>query len=406
MPSRRTILKAGTAGGLALGTGALWTVRAGPVAVADPPADTWPQHRHDAANTARSAGSLPVNPTVAWSRQAVQRSWPSLVVGTDRVYVCGTEIAALARSDGRRQWRVDAAGSVLALGSVGSDPTLYVAHGYANDDAGRQTETLRAYDATDGTERWRHTLPMPVYGLVMTRDSLIAGCHGELVAVGHDGRRRWRRRADGLGAVYPMVHEGTLYAGLPGYVRRYRHRRLLAALLGQPPDTAWTGEDTSRAAPPTAAKGQLVMGSGQSAIDDGDPVVYGFDLAAGTREWGAGPRTDTWRGALTPVQFGHTGLTAVWTEKEDEVFGSSRVVGIDLRDGSRQFATAVDASFSSVAAGSDGAVFADSDGAIRAYHPDGRERWAVDAETGVTDVAVLDGRVFAAQEDGRVVALE
>lgn len=409
MPSRRTVLRAGAAGGLAAGAGTLWATRTGPIRTTDPPPDTWPQHRRDAANTARADHSVPAGATVEWERDAISDSIPSLVVGTDRVYVCGDGIAALSRTDGEVEWRVDAVGSTLALADVESDaPTLYVAHGRANDDElnRRDAPALRAYDATDGTERWRRSLPTLAYDVLVTDARVILGCHGTLLAVDRNGSRRWRLEPEGLGRVYPMVHEGTLYAGLPGYVRRYRRGRVLGSLLGTPFSVDWTGEDTSGPAPPTVAGELLLMGSEQAYFEGDDPVVYAFDRGSGERAWSAGPRTETLRRALTPVQFGTVALTAFYSHGQEAAGDSGRIAGLDLQDGSRRFSLPVEEPLWCVAAGSDCAVFGGEDSELRAVRPDGRERWHVDTAAAVTDVAVLDGQVLAARRDGHVVAFE
>ena len=405
MPSRRTVLGAGAVAAVPLG--AVSTVRSGPIQTLDPPDDSWPQHRYDAANTARTDLSIPSEPTTEWSRRAVGRSFPSLVVGNEAVFAGGAGITALDRSTGRRRWHEDAAGNELALVDVGSDePTLYVAHGVGPNEPDERSPALRAYDATDGTERWRHEIPTPAYGLVPTEAGVVLGCHGTLLAVGRNGRRHWTEEPPGSGAVHPMIHEGTLYAGLPGYVRRYRRRRHLALLFGSPPDVGWQGSDTSGAGPPTAACGNLVMGTEQAAFESTDPVVHAFDLASGERQWGAGPRTATRRRMLTPVQFGNTGLTAIRVTDGDDDSETTFVAGIDLRDGGVEFRRPVNGWFRRVAAGTDCAVFGGRGGDLRAYWPDGRERWQTEVAAPITDLAVLDGRVIVAQANGDVTVLE
>lgn len=401
MPSRRTVLGAGAATAASLGT--LWTVRDGPIQASDPPPDTWPQHRHDASNTARADLPVPSEPTVAWSRRAIEPSFPSLVVGTDAVYVGGQGVTALGREAGRRRWYTDTVGSELALGNLRGDvPTLYVAHGTENDGPGGRSYTLRAYDATDGTERWRHGLPSSAYGIVPTRAGIIVGCHDVLLAVGRDGRRRWTEEPPGSGAVYPVVHQGTLYAGLPGYVRRYRHRRLLATLLGFPPDTDWRGRDTGLPVPPTATRGRLVMGTESPAFEGGDPVVHAFDLNSGERLWGASPQLTVDRQVLTPVPFGTTGLTALSVGEPDTGTERTLIVGIDLQDGSFEFRRLVNARPQHVAAGADCAVLGGNRGALCAYEPDGHERWQTTVSGRVAGLAVLNRRVIVARADGHV----
>lgn len=401
MPSRRAIVGAGAVGSLSLGS--VLSVRSGPIQTLTPPENSWPQHRYDASNTAQSDLPVPSEPTVEWSRHADEHPYPSLVVGPETVFVGGTGITALDRSTGHQRWHTDAAGNKLALAGVGSaEPTLYVAHGRSYGGS----PTLRAYNATDGTERWRHDLPGPAYDLIPRETGVVLGCHGSLLAVGRNGRRYWTENPPGLGAVHPMIHEGTLYAGLPGYVRQYRSRRHLALLLGSPPEVGWVGRDTSGSTSPTVACGNLVMGSEQAAFESDDPALHAFDLASGERQWGAGPRTATRRRMLTPVQFGTTGVTAIRAIDRDENSDATFVAGINLRDGSIEFQQPTDDWLWQVAAGSDCVVFGGLGGDLRAYRPDGHERWQTELSDSVTDIAVLDEQIIAAQGDGTVVVLE
>lgn len=405
MPSRRTVLGAGAVASL----GALSTVRSGPIQTLDPPGDSWPQHRYDASNTARTDLPIPSDPTIRWSRSAVGRSLSSLVVGPETVFAGGIEITALDRRTGRQRWHKDATGNKLALVDVGSnDPTLYVAHGIDPYGSKELSPALRAYNAIDGTERWRHKIPRQAYDLVPTEPGVIVSCHDALLAVGRNGRRHWTTDPPALGEVYPMIHQGTLYAGLPGYVRQYGRRRQLDLLLGLPPDVGWhTSEVSALPRPPTVARGNLVMGSEQQTFESGDPVLHALDLDSGDRQWGAGPRTETRRQMLTPVQVGNTGLTAIRSIDDDDDSEATFIAGINLQDGSVEFRRAVTDWFPQVAAGANCAVFGGKSGDIRAYWPDGRERWQIKMGAArVTDLAVLDGRIITAQANGDIAVLE
>ncbi|WP_283402503.1 hypothetical protein [Halorubrum sp. DM2] len=203
-----------------------------------------------------------------------------------------------------------------------------------------------------------------------------------------------------------MIHEGRLYAGLPGYVRQYRHRRHLDLLLGFPPDVGWRGSDTSRPKPPTVACSNLVMGTEQATFESEDPVVHAFDLTSGERQWGAGPRTATRRRMLTPVQFGNTGLTAIHVSDGDDNSETTFIAGINLQDGSVEFRQSVNDWFWRVAAGANCTVFGGYSGNLRTYWPDGRERWQTKVGASVTDLVVLDGRIITAQANGDITVLE
>ncbi len=407
MPSRRKLLGGVAGGGVTL-VGAGWVGRLGPVETRPPDADAWPLERRDATNAASTDAPAPGNPGVAWKRAATgDDGQSSLVVGRETVYVGGGRVVALDRTDGSSRWDVAASGNALAL----ADGNLYAAPGRTAPDS--ESPTLRAYDTADGTELWTRSLPSPVYGLLSTADGLFVGCHGSLLGVGHGGDERWRLDAPGAGAVYPMVHDGSLYAGHPGYVRRYGRRRLLDVPLGAGPDPAWEGEDVSGSRPSTVVAGRLVMGSEQARVDRGDPAVHAFDLADGERAWNAVPGPDGSEvsvAALTPARVDDVGATGVvrLTDRER----TYAVVGLDLRDGTRLWRRSLDGVPRAVAATRDGFLVAGGgtlsavDGYVRAYAPDGSERWTVPLPAGASAVAPVDGAVFAALDDGRAVRLD
>ena len=406
MPSRRRLLGGVAAAGATL-TGAGWLGRLGPVETRSPDSDAWPLERRDATNSASTDALAPEDPSVDWEREALGgRGFPTLVVDRDTVYVGGNRVATLDRSDGSLLWDADVPGDALAL----SDGALYAASGRTAPDA--DAPALRAFGAADGTERWSRSLPSPAYGLLATADGLFVGCHGSLVGVGPGGGDRWRLDAPGSGAVYPMVHDGSLYAGHPGYVRRYGRRRLLDVPLGSGPDPVWEGGEVSGSRPPTVVAGNLIMGSDQAPVDCGDPAVHAFDLEDGERAWDTVPgptESEVGVTALTPARVGDVGATAVVRREDGE--RTSRVLGLDLDDGATLRREPLDAvpravagsrNVFLVAGGGDPSV---TDGYVRAYDQDGNDRWDVDFDAGVTAVAPVEGAVFVALEDGRVVRL-
>lgn len=404
MPSRRRLLGGVAAGGATvLGTG--WVGRVGPVETRPPGRDAWPLERRDAANTASTHGTVPDDPGVAWERAVEGVGGPAtLVVDREAVYVGANRPVALDRSDGSRRWDAAAPGNALAL----ADGRLYAATGRTHRTS--DSPTVRAYDAADGTELWARSLPSPAHGVVPTADGPLVGCHGSLLGVGLDGSDRWRLDPPGLGAVYPMVHDGSLYAGHPGYVRRYRRRRLLDLPFGTGPDPAWRGGDVSGSRPPTVVAGRLVLGSERARVDRGDPAVHAFDLADGRRAWDAVPGSDERVTALTPARVGDVGVTGVDRRVDED--RTAAVVGLDLRNGSHLWRVPLDTLPRAVAATRDRFLVAGggdrsvTGGFVRAYAPDGSERWAVDLPAGVAAVAPVDGAVFATLDDGRAVRLD
>lgn len=415
MPSRRRFL-AGTAldgAGLA-GVGSV--VPIGDVASSDPPADTWPQMRRDAANTASTDATLPSDPTVAWEAGAISNSFAATVlVDEDSVYVGGNGVAAFDRTSGGQRWSVRSTNDRLAL----HDGVVYAAAGC--DTEGERT--LRGFDAGTGAKQFEtplhdsHGHTTVAYGLVVTDDGLFVGGHGELLGFGLDGSHRWTVSPPGSGVVRPMVHEGTLYATHPGYVHRYDSRTLLDTVLKRGPDPVWRGGEVA-VGPPTIVGDSLLIGNDQSQVDVRDPGVTAFDRTSGEQAWTAieGPSGDGDRvQALTPARAGRERGRPVGVTAVSHGEGSDRtltVVGLNLDDGSVRWRRESDRVATAVAGVTDGFVVGEwgengdtLSGRIRVFGVDGEERWTVELGSPVLDVAPAEEELFAVLGEGRVVAL-
>lgn len=427
MPSRRQVLAGlGSVAGLGLvGFGVGESVGVGDIETTTPPPDTWPQVRRDAANTASTTAELPSDPSVEWSVGAIADGrYASVVADADTAYVGGSTIAAHDRGSGANRWRVSAPGELLAV----HDDTLLATSSRATDD-GTGRWTLRAYDVQNGAERWRADLPSVAYGLTPTDDAVFVGCHGSLAAFGLEGGHRWTLGTLGLGVIRPAVHDGTLYSTLAGTVSRFEARSVVDVPLDGSPDAAWEAENVYGGYP-AVLDDTLLVGNDRTIVDVGDPGVTAIDADVGDVTWRAieGPSADREElvTALTPAEIGgedapNVGVTGVRRRGaygNDDTETTNSVVGLDLESGEARWRAELSGQVSAVAGVAGAAVVATTEGpdgetgTVRAYSPDGDERWRIalgdstsTVRPAVADVAPLDGQLLAVVGDGRLVSI-
>lgn len=401
-PSRRTTRRALLAGAATLGVGCLASqVSLGQIEARSPPVDAWPQHDYDPAGTAHNpAATTPSDPDVDWRRSDVDPTVTSgvdCVVGPETVFVAGTEVVAVDRTDGRELWRDGTPGGPLALG----DDRLFV----GSWGLGR----LRAL-STDGEEKWEKSRPIQgMDSLVSAGNRLyVANDSGLYAHDASDGAPLWASERGAGGGV--VVAGGRLHAaGLE--MTSLGTRSLLDTVLGSPPPVAWASEVTTSGL--VGTPWGLVTGVGRR--DRGE--LGGAALVARTPETGE----VRWRGqpdigaefAVGPLAAtGDRCLAALETGSGTRNLVSS----YRLEDGTQDWRQTLEDRVTDIAV-VDGAVIVGSEpigehspesGSVRALDPeDGEELWRTDLwpVEGCAGVAPVDGAVFAWTDLGEVAVL-
>lgn len=407
MPSRRSVI-AGAGGAVAaggLGLGVASQVRVEGVDAVTPPPDTWPMERYDAPNRGTNpAATAPRDPTVDWTTQPVNAAPLALVVGPDAVYAKGEGFAALSRNDGRTRWRQPSTPGALAV----YDGTVYAGREGTEDTAPR----LHALDTVDGTERWSVAVDGAGTHLVVGDGTLLLGGSHTVTALSLDGTRRWTQETRSVEGG-PAVHEGVLYVAA-ARVRRHDPRTHLDRMRGRLPEPSWETSYVGHAAPPAVDRGTVVAVNERYGGAGVGPVV-GVDAAGGSVAWSA-LATDEVVAHSRPVLA--AGRVVVGRDGED----GGRVVALAADDGSVAWrrddlrfveplapATATTGSARAVGVGDAvvvGTAPTDGEGSVVALDlSTGETRWRVALDARVSALAPVDGTVFAATEDGRVVAI-
>lgn len=420
MASRREVLvgAGALAGAGAVGVGAASQVRTDGLSAVTPRADTWPMLRYDPANTGwNTAAALPSDPSVKWRTDKTVVPDPRwgrrladvpLVVGRDRVYARGASLAALDRSDGSIEWESARTSAGVAVAVL--DRTVYLGL-LARAGGGR----LAALDTTDGRKRWETDLEGPPLHLVAGEDTLVLGAGRTAVALGRDGRRRWRQHR-GDGPDRPAIHDGSLY--LSGYrLRRYPSPSLLDAALGDRPDPAWRTGAFDDASVPAITDGRAVTVGRLHRVPAKDGLLA-VDPDGGSVRWSAirtpdtdGDRVDEEdivRTSAPVLSENHVVLrTGVGPEVDRE---TARVAAFSTADGSLAWERedlgvvrrVVGVDDAVIAVGGDG----EDGGLVTALEAaSGDARWQVAFDDPVTSVAPVDGAAFAATDAGTVAKL-
>lgn len=392
MPSRRSLLAAsasvvavGTAGCLGGGGGA---------ADASPGTDDdadWPLPDHDAgaSSYAENAAAPRSNPS---ERFAVETSSPTdrPAVADGTVYLpTMSGLAAFDASDGTERWRfsTDEDGSEWVRSPAVHDGTVYV-----TGELG-----LVALDASDGSERWRVEMPERVQAPVAAMrhwNALFVGDEaGNVYRVTPDGDVEWR--AEVFGPVTRVVVDtiaGAFVGTAGGEVYRLYDGRGL-----------WRKRVPGKV---TA----LALGDG------GGPYVGTFGGGVFRLQDGAHAGRPRWHAADGPLAH------RAFTLAGDGVFGSDMagISRLDRRTGDRDWRLEGDHGSAPAAAGD--TVYVGGDGAVTAYKLGGGvgtggsridpRRWTRDlGGRSAGSVAVADGALFVpvfGGKDGRteLVALE
>lgn len=273
MPSRRDVLKAG--GLLAAGGAGSVAARYGAwsPALPTPAEETWPQPRYGYGNTGHNPDARPPtsSPSVAWMGE-VTGGVNALVAGPQNLYAgTGHAVYAFEYLQEYPRWDRPASGYQLAV----ADGVVVA--------AGRSRVT--AFEAANGTERWRRLMDGYAYGLLVDEQTVYVGWNGRLDAYDvASGRRRWSVSTSSRS--YPGFDgDRLLVAGSD--LRAYKPRSALAGTLGDGPTRAWQCDGARPPTHPVVAGEYTLAGSnrclygpdcGLSAITESGSQEYHVEL--------------------------------------------------------------------------------------------------------------------------------
>ena len=150
--------------------------------------------------------------TLSWNIPRVESN-PAVVDGMVYFGSHGNNVTALNATTGNRIWQFSTDGD-----PVGSDPTVvndtvYIGSGYAGPSPGPGTHEVYALNATDGTERWNHTLTGQIdSGQAYADGTLYAASRGgNLTALNaSDGSVVWNVTGNDFRGA-PVVVNGVVY---------------------------------------------------------------------------------------------------------------------------------------------------------------------------------------------------
>ncbi|MFC4439711.1 MULTISPECIES: outer membrane protein assembly factor BamB family protein [Natrialbaceae] len=281
MPSRRTVLAAGTAAGLAAVAGCLSSGHSFDSFETDP--DTWRLSRYDLENTGHNAdATVPDDPEKRWrfEPESPVRSIDGLAVGED-VVVAGSErkasdsLVALERETGDVRWKVDDRDADVAAVALG-DETVYTTS---------DGQYVAAYDLETGERRWaideeRHAR---TYGapLLFDGDTLYRGDGNGLTAYdAESGDERWRVSERGAVAIDgDRLFQGgitvTAYESPSAPVRLGTDSEL---------ETLWESSGSGNGEPPVVWSDRVLSGVEPRPFDEGERL-QAYDADSGDLEW-------------------------------------------------------------------------------------------------------------------------
>lgn len=324
-------------------------------------------------------GTVPAaRPRVAWEAD-VGGDWGRVAVAEGRVVVAREgAVVALAAATGEELWRRSLPSSAAVAGPVLAD------HCYVG--AGSE---LWALSPADGTTRWRvETAGDDVRRLVATGGTVYAttrghGDHGGATYAAADGEWLWQFRTEAV----PVWSFGSLaVAGDAVHV------------VGENAGSVTWHHALDRA---TGAERWHAGGLNHSTaltVADGTVLAGGFygTVVAQTAADGA----ERWRRERPPA------IREICTDGDRAYVGSSQdepgsLAALSLADG----ATAWTGEGHAVVGAGDGLVAVD-DGTLRGYgRASGERRWERAGGPDVRAMALADGVLFPATDDGRVLAL-
>lgn len=200
-----------------------------------------------------------------------------LTVVDDDLYVAGAAftdddrqgfVTAVDRGGPRRRWTTDTADWASPVATDGDLACCVV-----------NFEGVRAFDAADGTERWRHDAT--VEGVVAPpalSDGLYVPTTYGVTKLTRDGRVAWRRgRSGGAGPSSPLTTDGLVVVAYAN--GETRTESLVVAFDDATGRTVWSRTESERAFQEPVAVGDTVYVGGRSGR------LYAYDLATGDRRW-------------------------------------------------------------------------------------------------------------------------
>lgn len=384
--SRRQYLSGLTAGAI--------TLTAGCTAISGDEPGSWPFRGYDAQNTRHNPNaSISENPTLGWQtdfpiKYDYHVSRPA--ISEDRVFV-GTiddlwedgpslpgRIVALDE-DGSTIWSSDVQDGSLRIPVVAGD--LVVA-----------PETPVAFDANDGSERWRREFDG--VSLFPLDDTLIAKRDGSLVALDIEtGNDRWETNESSTGA---PISNGDVIV-----VERYDS----AALSGTDAETGehrWTesGFDGDVYAAPKLITAGVVV---RQVVLDGEHQLYALDTETGTEQW-----QTTFDRQFSGELVALDEVVVVPVKGAD---GTS-LVALDATDGTEQWTVGTVPEDSGDPVAADDQFLFTTDDQLIGLSRDGASQWtvALDIDFEPRRPTVAGSRVYLTSElnpdDGMVVVYE
>ena len=343
---------------------------------------------YDAANTAHHAtATVPeAEPTEQW-RLTLEKPLEfhtGPVVHDGRVYVGARGdprhydgklyLYALDAATGSREWTHSLArGLFSSAGAAAVDGTVYVRVPL------RDATEVHALDAADGTTRWTRQVGGDVVGsFVVVEDALVVTAADSLLALDVEtGEQRWRTAVEPHSA-QPAVGNGAVHVGCTDDTVR--------AFDLATGDRRWRYEfDEAITTTPSIHDGVVYAGSSSRLVA----------LADGEETWTFEPTKDL----STP---------AVAVDDERVYVGGWRLYGLDAATGDRQWARKfeVNAYLTTPPVVADGTVVAAPTGSLAAFDAaSGIPHWSVEGPWFTRGrPAVVDGRVYAAEESGTLFA--
>jgi outer membrane protein assembly factor BamB len=362
---------------------------------------TWPQFGHDAARTGAGDSPAPTGDVGgAWLRTAGEGGTTAPVVDDDAVYLCaGGHLVAYDAVAGTERWRAPVAGGDVRDAALVGDAVVTLAR--TRTEAA--TTTLCGHTRADGATRWSVSLPgRPTGPLAVVDDvAYVAGeadGAGWAVAVGADGRERWRRDLD----VEPF--SGVVGDGDGLFVVSVTDRVVALDTDG--------GERWRRQVAPAFETGERPNLQGLPAVDDDrlyapgvDGRLYAVERADGRAAWTA-----------TLVEESKSNALPSPAVVDDTVYVNTYHAGLVAvgADGTRRWATGKPGGLHAPVAGPD-TLLAPGRSAVRAYGRDGDARWTFELPVGdapgsagyamAPQLALARGLLYVTLLDGRVYAV-
>ena len=391
-PSRRALLASLGAAGSAALAGCSAPFGRTDCAVGDRLAGAWRQDGGGPAHAGRGTGSGPDSNRVAWRvGLGEERTVGPLAYADGILYASGSRIVdrervgslhALDAATGATEWTATPPGEPHGTPAI-TDDRILVASRPIDPESG----FLTAFDHA-GEEVWREPFD--------TRLTAPPAVHDGVVYLGRwdgtvraydaaDGTERWRRRfADERqsGSIYDAV---TVAGGRLFVAVDTSREAGLYALAPDDGRTLWRGLTGTRfRSGPSVADGRVAV----STLRGRTSVV---DAATGEFDWGTG-LSDRWGGTLA---FG----------PDTADLADESVYALDATDGDQRWRVDSGVRARSRPTVGDGVVFAPGrDGVVALDPADGEVRWRFRGD--LTTDAVLAGEVlFVGQPDGRVTAL-